>query len=198
MRYYITDRIAAGGEVALLGYIQEALRTRVERIQIREKDINARELVALTERVLQLPNPHAARILINTRADIALAFGAHGVHLPSNAISPARIKTITPLLEVAVSCHSLKDVVRAESEGADFVVLGPIFETPSKAPFGPPLGLEILAQAAKAVRIPVLALGGIREDRIAQCVDSGASGIAGITLFQSVRYTRNQFGVTGA
>ena len=198
MRYYITDRIAAGGEAALLGYIQEALRIGVERIQIREKDMNARELVALTERVLQLPNPHAARILINTRADVALACGAHGVHLPSNGISPARIKTLAASLEIAVSCHSVDDVIRAESEAADFVVLGPIFETPSKAPFGPPLGLEILARAAKAVRIPVLALGGIREDRMAQCVNSGASGIAGITLFQSVRYTRNQFGVTGA
>ena len=198
MRYYITDRIAAGGEAALLGYIQEALRIGVERIQIREKDLTGRKLVALTERVLQLPNPHAARILINTRADVALACGAHGVHLPSNGISPARIKTLAASLEIAVSCHSVDDVIRAESEAADFVVLGPIFETPSKAPFGPPLGLEILARAAKAVRIPVLALGGIREDRMAQCVNSGASGIAGITLFQSVRYTRNQFGVTGA
>ena len=175
MRYYITDRRTA----PLLRSIQRAIDAGVERIQIREKDLSARELIALIAAI----DRKKSRILVNGRMDVALAAGADGLHLPSDSLPPSKFRPLAPAgFLIGVSCHSVDDALRAEAEGADFAVLGPIFATPSK--HGEPLGLRVLNQAAHACAMPIFALGGICETNSAACLRAGAAGIGGIRLFQ--------------
>jgi thiamine-phosphate pyrophosphorylase len=182
IRCYITDSRTLVHE-PLLDAIGRNLAAGVAWIQIREKDLSARGLFELVEAALKLPNPHASKIIVNTRADVAIAAGASGVHFPSGSPPPRLWKQ--PGFLVGISCHSVDDVRQAEREGADYAMFGPVFAPLSKSATAAPAGLEALARASSAVRIPVLALGGITDENTAACVSSGAAGIAGISLFQS-------------
>lgn len=156
-------------------------------IQIREKDLTARELFELTRNVLALPNPRSVKILVNTRVDVSLAAGAAGAHLPSSSPSPRAWRTMTPPgFLLGVSCHSPEEVRAAAREGADYVLFGPVFAPLSKPEQLPPVGLAGLARAvALAGKIPVLALGGITLANMAACAETGAAGVAGISLWQT-------------
>ncbi len=176
-RYYITDRKAVGGFRPLLEVIRDQMHLGVDFIQIREKDISARELFEFTLAVLEVRAtevraPLPAKILVNSRADVAVATGAEGVHLPSAA--PHRT---LPGLLVARSCHTLEEI---RTTTADLVTFGPVFDSTGK---GEAVGLEALAAACRLGK-PVYALGGVNWDNAAECMRAGAEGIAGIRLFQ--------------
>ncbi len=177
-RYYITDRKSVGGFRPLFEVIRDQMHLGVDYIQIREKDISARELFEFTLAVLELRQseirvPLHAKVLLNSRADVAVATGADGVHLPSDAPRES-----LPGLLIARSCHSIEQVRNSE---ADLVTFGPVFDSPGK---GAPLGLEAL-QAACRLGKTVFALGGVNWENAAACMDAGAVGIAGIRLFQN-------------
>ena len=142
--------------------------------------------MTLVESALGLPNPRGVKFIVNTRIDVALAAGATGAHLPS-ASPPAKYwREIVPQgFLIGASCHSVEEVRAAELDGADYVVFGPVFDPLSKPALLPARGLEELSRAANAVKIPVLALGGITNDNAKQCVEAGAAGVAGISLFES-------------
>lgn len=185
-RYYITNRKLLGGVELLIELIRRHLAGGVDLIQIREKDLDTRDLLRLTRCVLELPNLHGARILVNSRVDVALASGAHGVHLPGNSIAPARLRSIVPAgFLIGVSCHEIAEVRRAEAEGADLVVYGPMFPPRSKSDSRPAKGVEALEQVCRSVRIPVYALGGVTEANAPRLIAAGAAGVAGISLFQT-------------
>jgi thiamine-phosphate pyrophosphorylase len=183
LRYYITDRRMLGGIEPLIENIRRQIAAGVDWIQIREKDLSTRELLALARRVVGVA-AGGTRVLINSRLDVALAAGAHGIHVPSNSPPPAEYRRVAGGLMIGVSCHSREELILAEEEGADYAVLGPVFAPLSKKADGATLGLEQFAELVRAVRIPVLALGGITEAAIPACERAGATGVAGISLFQ--------------
>jgi thiamine-phosphate pyrophosphorylase len=186
IRCYITDRRSLPAGTSLIESVARNLDAGIEWIQIREKDLAARELFELTKRVIALPNPCHSKILVNTRIDVALAAGADGAHLPAESPAPRNWRAYRPAgFLIGVSCHTLDEVRAAEDEGADYAVFGPVFMPRSKAIGVEPLGIEALAQATRAVRMPLLALGGITNANAPECFRAGASGVAAISLYQS-------------
>jgi len=174
-----------------LEVIGKAARAGCQLIQIREKDMSAKELAAFTRAAVECARPHGARVLVNDRLDVAMAAGADGVHLRASSI-PARearaaaAKTGLDDFLIGVSTHSVAEAKYAEEGGADFIVCGPVYDTPSKRAFGPPLDLDAFAEVCGAVKIPVLAVGGINPSNYREPLRRGAAGVAAIDLFTDV------------
>jgi thiamine-phosphate pyrophosphorylase len=170
---------------AILKLVEAATNAGVSIIQIREKNLSTHFLYELAYRCARIARSSDTKLLINDRSDVALAAGAHGVHLTARSI-PANIvrKLLGPSSLIGVSTHAVEEVRNAREAGADFVVFGPVFETPSKLQYGAPVGLTQLRKAVESnASFPVLALGGINPDNVAACFEQGAAGVAGITLF---------------
>jgi thiamine-phosphate pyrophosphorylase len=169
----------------VLDQISAATAAGVDLIQIREKRLNARVLFELAQRAVDLTNGAATQILINDRADIAAGAGAAGVHLTTQSIPVSTIrKTFGPDFLIGASTHSIEEAAFASEGRADFAVIGPVFETSSKREYGHPLGLEALADASRRLApFPLLALGGVSIENAQRCLDAGAGGVAGISLF---------------
>lgn len=194
---YVTDSGALpGGVAALPGVVRAALRAGVDWIQIREKHLAARQVAELTRTAVQEARAAGkqSKILVNDRLDVALAAGADGVHLGGGSLPAAevqawlerergRLKLAADFL-MGRSCHSREEAQQAERDGASYVIFGPVYATPSKAQYGAPQGVERLREVCSAVRIPVLAIGGITADNARACLQAGAAGIAAIRLFQ--------------
>jgi len=181
--YLVTDRGMTQGR-DLLWVLQQALDGGVKGIQLREKDLVGRELFFLAEAARKLTQRYHALLLINDRIDIALAMDADGVHLSTASIP---IETARALLGrqrlLGASTHSLEEAQEAERSGADFVVFGPVYFTPSKASYGSPQGLAALKKVVEKLSLPIYAIGGIKPENIA---DTRRTGVRGVALISAV------------
>lgn len=174
----ITDRRRlAGGDLTAL--VREAAAAGVDTVQVREKDLGGRALRALVAEVVAAAA--GAMVLVNGRPDVAVAVDAQGVQLPEDGLPVREVKRAFSSLVVGASRHSVDGARRAEAEGADFVLLGPVFGTPGKE--GRALGLGPLSEAARSLRIPVHAVGGIDAGNARRVVEAGARGLAAIRPF---------------
>lgn len=185
--YAVSDRrLAPAGD--LLQQASALLRGGVDWLQIREKDLPDRALFGVLRMLVPEARRFGALLLVNGRPDLAAAAGAGGVHLPSDGLPTREVRLAFPRpFFIVRSCHSAPEVQRAQAEGADAAVLGPVYDTPSKAAMGTPLGLEALASACRLVSLPVLAIGGIDGGRLRDVAAAGAAGVAAIRLFFGMR-----------
>jgi thiamine-phosphate pyrophosphorylase len=176
-------------------HVRAAVAGGANWVQIREKSLGTQELLRLTREVLQwvAKAGRDVRVVVNERTDIALAAGAGGVQL-GGASAPAaevvrwiRATSAGPHFVTGVSCHSVNDARAAEEAGANYVVFGPVYRTPSKLGFGAPHGTGRLADVCGAVKIPVIAIGGVDVHNARECFASGAAGVAAIRMFQEAR-----------
>lgn len=183
--YLVTDRHATGGR-PLVETVERALQGGADTVQLRDKDLPTNQLYATALRLREATRRHDAKLLINDRIDIAIAVDADGVHLPAASFAIADARTLLGDQRlIAVSTHSLEEARAADRAGADFVVFGPIFETPSKRSYGPPQGLAKLEEVVRSVKVPVVAIGGIDQTNAAEVYATGARGVAAIRAILS-------------
>jgi thiamine-phosphate pyrophosphorylase len=179
--FLVTDRHQTKGR-PLVPLLQRVLTAAAPAIQLRERDLSARELVTLALELQAVTASRRSQLLINDRIDVALALEGVGVHLRSNSlpVSVARQVLGTQRL-LGISVHAVEAAVQVESQGADYIVLGPIYETQSKQMFGPPLGIHTLERACRLVRLPIIGIGGVTAARAREMRCAGAFGVAVIT-----------------
>jgi thiamine-phosphate diphosphorylase len=197
-RQFSPDARTAGEEIAELeACLETAIAAGIDIVQIRERGLDAGALLGLVRRVTARARDTATRILVNDRADVALAAGASGVHLRSDGPAVARVRALGPAgWIVGRSVHGATEA-RAHA-GADVLVAGTVFASGSKAPGSPTLGIDGLSAVVDDVPIPVIAIGGITPDRAGACVAAGAAGVAAIAAFLPDGRTPGSLGVARA
>jgi thiamine-phosphate pyrophosphorylase len=170
---------------AVLDLVRRATEAGVSVVQLREKNLTARVLAELAAASARLTRGTRTRVLVNDRADVARAAACDGVHLTTRSLDAATVRRIFgPDFLVGVSAHTPEEARAARDGGADFALLGPVFGTPSKRAYGPPLGLDLLRETARALApFAVVALGGVTLENARACLDAGARGVAAIRLF---------------
>jgi thiamine-phosphate pyrophosphorylase len=194
---YVTDGAGfppSERHVRIVENARSAISAGANWVQIREKDLDTRELLALTREIVIVAGC-VARVIVNDRADVALAANAGGVHLGGRSVPTSEVTRwiarsgVSARLDffTGVSCHSVNEARAAEKAGASYVVFGPVYRTPSKLGFGAPHGVERLAEVCEAVGIPVVAIGGMDAENAADCFAAGAAGVAAIRMFQDAR-----------
>ena len=182
----ITDRrrFGAGGIDTLVSRVALAAREGVHLVQVRERDVDGGLLSQLVSACVEAVRGTRTRIVVNDRLDVALAAGAHGVHLRGDSFSAARARTLTPpSFLIGRSVHSVNEAVASADEGGlDYLIFGTVYESASKPGRGPS-GIAGLSTVARATRLPVLAIGGITPERIDEVMSAGACGVAAIGMF---------------
>jgi thiamine-phosphate pyrophosphorylase len=172
---------------ALVRVTSSAAKAGVNLIQVRERDLDDRRLLALTRQIVAAARDQGAAVVVNDRIDVAIAGGADGVHLRADSVSPRRIRAIFPQkLLIGQSVHGAAEAVAAERAGADYLIVGTVYPTESKPEDAPLLGISGLEEVCRSVHVPVLAIGGITVDNAGRIAASGAAGIAAIRLFSDV------------
>jgi thiamine-phosphate pyrophosphorylase len=175
--YLITDRSVSPRPPA--DVVEECLAAGLRAVQLREKDLPTRELLDLADTLRASTRRHGARLLVNDRADVALAAGADGVQRTHTSLPVSALRAIAPAgFLVGASVHSEAEAREAVAQGADFVVFGPVYDTPAKRRYGPPQGLAALETVAHASGRPVLAVGGLTPERVPEVLAAGAAGVA--------------------
>lgn len=176
--YAITDRQLCAPRT-LYDTIYNLLDVGVSTIQLREKDLNDAEYIKLAEPLRKLCHTYSAQLFINSRIKIAMEICADGLHLPGNSVSVQKvIEETNRRFIIGSSVHTLTEAKQREAEGADFITYSPIYPTLSKPGYGPAVGLEELRKVTETVNIPVFALGGITPERVSECLDARAYGVA--------------------
>ena len=177
----VTDRTQTRGR-ELVTAVGECLAAGLPAVQVREKDLGAADLALLCRRLRGLTLDTQALLIVNDRVDVALAVGADAVQRASTSLPVKDVRGLVGgRLKIGASVHSLPEAIEAEINSADWVVFGPVYETPSKRGFGPPQGLDKLSRVATAVKIPVIAIGGITPERVREVRRAGAQGVAVIS-----------------
>jgi thiamine-phosphate pyrophosphorylase len=177
----VTDRAQTNGR-DLVGVVGECLAAGLPAVQVREKDLSAKDLAVLCRLLRNLTRDTGALLIVNDRVDVALAVGADAVQRSGTSLDVKDMRDIAGRqLRIGASVHSVEDAVDAERKGADWVVFGPVYDTPSKRAYGPPQGLERLAAVVQRVKIPVLAIGGVTPERVPEVIATGARGVGVIS-----------------
>jgi thiamine-phosphate pyrophosphorylase len=177
--YLITDRKLFTTVDLLYAGVEDALKAGVKAVQLREKDLPTRDLLALSYRFRELTTRYGAMLFINDRLDIAMSVNADGVHLGQSSIPVYAVRNVVGRkLKIGFSAHNLEEALTAEKEGADFITFGPLYQTPSKLKYGNPVGLEALKKVKGSIYLPIFGIGGIKLNNAVDVMQAGASGIA--------------------